>query len=151
MIKGRIWYHGLQLSLVCNEWDGDGSSRDFLNAWRRLSWDQTMWHVLVFFSACSHGGLVEEGLNILVKMVKDCHLVLDINHYVNIPNLEVSCPFCKQVMEDINHLFLLYSFAHLVWKELFKWLRIEVDVLPQTISHLYDHMFHLLVKIYFII
>ncbi|KAG5041861.1 hypothetical protein AAZV13_03G001000 [Glycine max] len=32
-------------------------------------------------SACSHGGLVEEGINFFVKMVKDWCLVPDIKHY----------------------------------------------------------------------
>ncbi|RDX66162.1 Pentatricopeptide repeat-containing protein, mitochondrial, partial [Mucuna pruriens] len=36
---------------------------------------------LSVLSACSHGGLVEEGLNFFVKMVQDCQLVPDIKHY----------------------------------------------------------------------
>ncbi|KAK7349626.1 hypothetical protein VNO77_07139 [Canavalia gladiata] len=36
---------------------------------------------LSVLSACSHGGLVEEGLKFFVKMVEDCQLVPDIKHY----------------------------------------------------------------------
>ncbi|XP_027337809.1 pentatricopeptide repeat-containing protein At1g09220, mitochondrial [Abrus precatorius] len=36
---------------------------------------------LSVLSACSHGGLIEEGLKFFVKMVKDCQLVPDIKHY----------------------------------------------------------------------
>ncbi|XP_047180468.1 pentatricopeptide repeat-containing protein At1g09220, mitochondrial-like [Vigna umbellata] len=36
---------------------------------------------LSVLSACSHGGLVQEGLDFFVKMVKDCKLVPDIKHY----------------------------------------------------------------------
>ena len=58
-----------------------------------------------------------------------------------IRNLPRSCSFCKDAVEDKNHMFLSCPFSSAIWNQVFRWLGIHT-VLPRHIDHLYDQMGH---------